>query len=151
TCSKADEVPDGTPPNCSRGGQPNPPPFTGVPLKRELLKSEESIRVLRSANNPSPSYRARPVARLSREGLRELIELCSWLFLSEVCSSQRGILDVVISPTASLKSARGKDGYVAVGYPKNLLYAPYMYAKRALPLRHRRNRKGALVDLLFYS
>ena len=107
--------------------------FTDVPLKRELSKSKESIRVLRSANNPSPSYRARPVARLSREGLRESIELCPCLFLSEVCSSQRGTLDVVISLIASLKSARGKDGDVAIlniwssrrTYTQN---APFLFA-----------------------
>ena len=44
--------------------------FTSFPSKRELLKSKESIQVLRSANSPSPSCRARPVARLSKEGLR---------------------------------------------------------------------------------
>src|SRR5262249_39966852 len=56
-------------PNCCRGGvSPNAPPFTGVPSRRELLKSKESIRVLRSANSPSPSYRARPAApRLTAE------------------------------------------------------------------------------------
>ena len=44
--------------------------FTGFPSRRELLKSKESIQVLRSANSPSPSYRARSVVRLSRGGLR---------------------------------------------------------------------------------
>jgi len=44
-----------------------------------------------------------------------------------------------------------KDGDAAAKYPKNLVQPPYVYEKRALPIRHRRNRKGALVDLLFYS
>jgi hypothetical protein len=47
-------------------------------------------------------------------------------FLNHV-SSQRGTLDVVISPTAGAKDA-----------------------KRAVPIRYQRNRKGALVDFLFY-
>jgi hypothetical protein len=51
-------------------GQPNAPPFTGVPLKRELLKSKELIRVLRSANSPNRNYTARQVARRSTARLR---------------------------------------------------------------------------------
>ena len=44
---------------------PNAPSFTGVRLTRELLKSKVPIRVLRSANSPSPSYRAKPAKRRS--------------------------------------------------------------------------------------
>ena len=38
-----------------------------------------------------------------------------------------------------------------LSYPKNLIWPPDVYAQRAVPIRHRRIRKGALVDLLFYS
>ena len=59
-------VPERTPSRIAVGaGQPNAPPFTGVPLTRELLKSKESIRVLRWANSPSPSYRATLAKRRS--------------------------------------------------------------------------------------
>jgi hypothetical protein len=44
--------------------------FTGVLSTRGLLRLTESIRVLRWANIPSRNYRATPVARRSREGLR---------------------------------------------------------------------------------
>jgi hypothetical protein len=42
--------------------------FTDVPLKQELLKSKESIRVLRSANSPNRNCTARRVAPRSAEG-----------------------------------------------------------------------------------
>jgi hypothetical protein len=44
-------------------------PFKDVPSKRELLQSEESIRVLRWGDIPSPNYTARLVAPQSTGGL----------------------------------------------------------------------------------
>jgi len=44
-------------------------PFKDVPSKRELLQSEESIRVLRWGDIPSPNYTARLVASQSTAGL----------------------------------------------------------------------------------
>jgi hypothetical protein len=44
-------------------------PFKDVPSKRELLQSEESIRVLHWGDIPSPNYRARLVAPQSTGGL----------------------------------------------------------------------------------
>jgi hypothetical protein len=43
--------------------------FTDVPLKRELSKSKESIRVLHWANSPNQNYTARQVALRSAEEL----------------------------------------------------------------------------------
>ena len=60
-CSRADEVSERTPSQIAAGGgSAERAPFTGVLLERELLKSKESIRDLRSASIPSPSYKARP-------------------------------------------------------------------------------------------